>query len=203
MCRAGIWTKGFLYVVRFTTLLLSLFTCYFCYVCLLERLVCGWFVSDSWYSSCAERWLVECVFGVCLQRLSVRPLQQRCAHCVQSNPSAESAAAHEKGCAQLQACSLGLRAGLKWIPSRWLFHIPPAWPTMPLCSCPMALWDSCYPRGRGWPPPTFSFKVKMVNSCYPVSLWLARARESCFLLVWEWAVLLFTCMLTVLPFDLC
>ncbi len=161
---------------RFTTLLLSLFTSHFCFVYLLERLVCSWFsVSDSWFSFCSERWLFECVFG-----LSVRPLQQRCAHCVRSNPSAETAVAHEKGCAQLQACSLGLRAGLKWIPSRWLFHIPPAWPTMPLCSCPMALWDSCYPRGRGWPPPTFSFKVKMGNSCYPVSLWLARLVRAAF-----------------------
>lgn len=96
-------------------------------------------------------------------------------------------------------CSLGLLGGLKWIPSCWLFHVPPAWPTMPLCSCPTALWDSCYLRGRGWPPPTFSFKVRMVNSCYPVSWWLAQAAERIFSGV---GVKVFCCLLACLHASL-
>lgn len=71
---------------------------------------------------------------------------------------------------------------------RWLLHSPPARPTMPLCSCPMALWDSCYLRGRGWPPPTFPFRVKMVHSCSPVSLRLRLVRAA--FPVWEWGAVL-------------
>lgn len=93
-------------------------------------------------------------------------------------------------CVCMRSCvrvkrSTGLWEGLKWIPSRRLFSVPPAWPTMPLCSWLMALWDSCYPRGEGWSPPTFSFRAEMVNSCYLVSLCSSWALGSSLLSSWE------------------
>lgn len=94
------------------------------------------------------------------------------------------------GCMCICMCSCVWSAvrgwrGLKWIPSRWLFYIPPAWSTKPLCFWLMALWDSCYPRAEGWSLPTFSFRAEMVNSCYLVSLCMSWAPGSLDLSSWE------------------
>lgn len=167
----------------------------------MERLVCGSFFvffhlvwlpmsSAAYFSVCLESLFNVWAFGPCSRAVVIVSAVTRALRAPRSMRKGVCTTCVCVG------CSLGLRGGLKWIPSCWLFHIPPARPTMPLCSCPTALWDSCYLRGRGWPPPTFSFKVRMVNSCYPVSWWLARAAESGFSSV---GVKVFCCLLARLP----
>lgn len=74
--------------------------------------------------------------------------------------------------------SLGLRGGLKWIPSRRPFHIPPARAhNVPLSLAPWHCGIAVIREARAWLPPTFSFIGEMLKSCYLVSLFLPLTLE--------------------------